>query len=61
MFGSKTLKVFLKRQPSCVYMQFAVIYTNFAVMRYMVLHGVTWRYMVIWYFAVSRCNQMLSW
>jgi hypothetical protein len=25
------------------------------------LQGVTWRYMVIWYFAVSSWNQMLSW
>jgi hypothetical protein len=29
--------------------------------RYMALHGVTWRYMVNWYFAVSSCNEMLSW
>jgi hypothetical protein len=28
-------------------MQFAVIYTSFAVMGYKALHGVTWSYMVI--------------
>jgi hypothetical protein len=36
-------------------MQFAVIYTNFAVMGYKPLHCVTWRYIVIWYFAVKVC------
>jgi hypothetical protein len=31
------------RQPSCAYMQFAVIYTSFAVMGYKALHGITYR------------------
>jgi hypothetical protein len=44
----------------CAYIQFAVIYTSFDVMGYKALHSVTWRYMIIWYFAVSSCNQMLS-
>jgi hypothetical protein len=34
----------IHRQPSYAYMQFAVIYTSFAVMGYKALQGVTWRY-----------------
>jgi hypothetical protein len=45
----------------CLKMQFAVLYKSYAEMGYKQLHGVTLRYMIIWHFAVSSCNQMLSW
>jgi hypothetical protein len=45
------------RQPSCAYMQFAVIYTSFAVMGYKALHGVTYFLRLsCGNIAVSGCN-----